>query len=97
MVCDVLAVGLYMPFVVLSRALSKIPLLKRIVPMLPLSYYRDKSFYMIRNDAQDRFGSRLEKRYSKAEIQTMMETAGLTDIRFSENAPFWHGVGRKAS
>ncbi len=94
-VCDVLAVVLYMPFVVLSRILSKIPLLKRIVPSLPLSYYCDKSFYIIRNDALDRFGTPLEKRYSKAEIREMMEAAGLTDIRFSENAPFWHGVGKK--
>lgn len=94
-VCDVLAVVLYMPFVVLSRLLSKVPLLKRIVSSLPLSYYRDKSFYIIRNDALDRFGTPLEKRYSKAEIRAMMEAAGLTDIRFSENAPYWHGVGRK--
>lgn len=94
-VCDVLAVILYMPFVVLGRVLSRIPLLKRVVPMLPLSYYRDKSFYIIRNDALDRFGTPLEKRYSKAEIQVMMEEAGLTDIQFSKNAPYWHGVGRK--
>ncbi len=94
-VCDILAVILYMPFVISGRILSKIPLLKRIVPMLPLSYYCDKSFYIIRNDALDRFGTPLEKRYSKAEIQSMMEAAGLTDIQFSENAPFWHGVGKK--
>jgi len=94
-VCDVLAVVLYMPFVILGRVLLKIPGLKRVVPMLPLSYYCDKSFYIIRNDALDRFGTPLEKRYSKAEIQSMMEAAGLTDIQFSENAPFWHGVGRK--
>ncbi len=94
-VCDVLAVVLYMPFVVLGRMLLKVPLLKRIVPKLPLSYYCDKSFYIIRNDALDRFGTPLEKRYSQAEIRQMMEDAGLVDICFSENAPFWHGVGRK--
>ncbi|MEZ4888688.1 MAG: class I SAM-dependent methyltransferase [Chitinophagales bacterium] len=94
-VCDVLAVALYMPFVGLGRVLSKIPIVKRLVPMLPLSYYCDKSFYIIRNDALDRFGTPLEKRYSQAEIQMMMEAAGLEDIRFSEKAPFWHGVGRK--
>lgn len=94
-VCDFLAVVLYMPFVVLGRILLKVPFLKQIVPKLPLSYYCDKSFYIIRNDALDRFGTPLEKRYSQAEIRQMMEDAGLVDIRFSENAPFWHGVGRK--
>ena len=30
----------------------------------PLAYYRDKSFYVMRTDALDRFGTRLEHRFS---------------------------------
>lgn len=63
---------------------------------LPLSFYRDKSFYIMRNDALDRFGTPLERRFSREEIQAMMVSAGLVDIQFSEGPPYWRAVGRKA-
>jgi SAM-dependent methyltransferase len=59
----------------------------------PLSYYRDKSFYTMRTDALDRFGTGLEQRFSRAQIEAMMRTAGLDDIIFSETPPFWCAVG----
>lgn len=61
----------------------------------PLSFYRDKSFYVMRTDALDRFGTRLEQRFTRAEITNMMKEAGLENIRFSENMPFWCAVGTK--
>jgi len=64
------------------------------VSFFPLSQYRNNSFYVMRNDALDRFGTRLEQRFSKAEIRTMMETAGLENISFSETS-FWTAVGTK--
>ena len=60
----------------------------------PLSQYRHNSFYVMRNDALDRFGTRLEKRFSKKEIQEMMERSGLRDITFSTTS-FWTAVGTK--
>ena len=36
---------------------------------LPLSYYADKSFYVMRTDAYDRFCTRLEKRFTRREIE----------------------------
>ena len=39
--------------------------------------------------ALDRFGTRLDQRFTKTEIKTMMEHADLENIRFSEAAPFW--------
>jgi SAM-dependent methyltransferase len=63
------------------------------VSTLPLSYYRNKPFYVMRNDALDRFGTRLEQRFSKPQIRDMMTRAGLVDIRFSENEPYWCAVG----
>jgi SAM-dependent methyltransferase len=59
----------------------------------PLFYYRHKSFYMLRTDALDRFGTRLEKRFSRSEISNMMVGAGLERITFSQKAPFWCAVG----
>jgi len=60
---------------------------------IPLSFYRDASFYTMRTDARDRFGTTLEKRYSREDITRMMETAGLTSITISELAPYWCAVG----
>jgi SAM-dependent methyltransferase len=62
---------------------------------LPLSWYRSKRFYFLRGDALDRFGTRVEKRYTRAEMQAMMERAGLERIVFSERPPFWTAVGRR--
>lgn len=62
----------------------------------PLSAYRQHSYYSMRTDALDRFGTRLEHRMTRAQIKSMMETSGLRDVRFSESVPFWCAVGRKA-
>lgn len=59
----------------------------------PLSSYRDCGFYVMRTDALDRFGTPLEQRFSRLEIKDMMESAGLENIRFSEEIPFWCAVG----
>ena len=61
----------------------------------PLAYYRDKPFYVLRTDALDRFGTRLEKRFSRDETRSMLAEAGFVDIRFSDRAPFWCAVGIK--
>ena len=57
--------------------------------------YHDKSFYTMRTDALDRFGTRIEHRFTKQQIQEMMERCGLRGIRFSESRPYWVAVGRK--
>ena len=65
------------------------------VGWVPLSFYRDKSFYTMRTDALDRFGTRLEQRFTRTEIERMMSEAGLTGIVFSDREPFWVACGRK--
>lgn len=60
---------------------------------LPLAYYRDSSFYTMATDALDRFGTRLERRFSKNEIEGMMAAAGLEGIRFRDEMPYWVAVG----
>lgn len=93
-ICDLIAVFIYMPFVFFSKLIA----LTGIDPKLqqiPLSYYVNKSFNIIRNDALDRFGTPLEQRFSRKEISTMMEQCGLQNIIFSNKSPFWHAVGQK--
>ena len=94
-VCDVLAILLYMPFVLLCRFLKLVGVPQKARQKIPLQIYEKASFYIIRNDALDRFGTPLEQRFTKKEITAMMENAGLTDILFSPEAPYWHAVGKK--
>lgn len=63
------------------------------VKNFPLAAYRRRAFYVMRTDALDRFGTRLEQRFSRIEIQRMMELAGLQGVVFSESVPFWCAVG----
>ena len=48
-------------------------------------------FIMLQNDALDRFGTRLEQRFSKKEITEMLGNAGfdLSTLKFSDVEPFW--------
>lgn len=62
----------------------------------PLSMYQDRSFYTMRTDALDRFGTRLEQRFTAAEIAAMMEAAGLERVTISPRAPYWCAVGYRA-
>lgn len=66
------------------------------VANLPLGAYRHLSFYTMRTDALDRFGTRLEQRFTRSEIESMMRDAGLTDIRFSDREPYWVACGVRA-
>jgi SAM-dependent methyltransferase len=93
--CDILAVILYLPFVGLCRFFKFLRIPERIRKNVPLQSYESQSFYLIRNDSLDRFGTPLEQRFSKKQMQKMMENAGLTDIVFSTDIPYWHAVGRK--
>lgn len=66
------------------------------VANMPLAPYRHYSFYTMRTDALDRFGTRLEQRFSRDEIQAMMRRCGLADITFRQGVPYWVACGRKA-
>lgn len=87
---QVIAATVYLPLSRLSLLLEK---LGRNVESIPLSFYRDKSFYVMRTDALDRFGTKLERRFTKDEIRRMMERAGLGGTVFSDRAPYWCALG----
>jgi SAM-dependent methyltransferase len=94
LVCDILAVVFYMPWVLLARFFVFLGM-KEFAKKIPLASYENKSFFIIRNDSLDRFGTMLEHRYSKKEIIEMMKNAGLSDIVVSSNTPLYHAIGKK--
>jgi hypothetical protein len=83
-----IAVCVYWP---LARTAKYFP----VSPAWPLKFYSHRSFYYMRTDALDRFGTRLEQRFSKKEIVAMLEGAGLKGVRFSESEPYWVCAARK--
>jgi len=91
-VCDAIAGSVYWPLARLAAIFAKIGAPLR---NFPLAYYMNKSFYVLRTDALDRFGTRLEKRFSRAQIVAMLEAAGFGDIRFSASEPFWCAIARR--
>lgn len=93
-VCDIIAILGYMPIVLLGRFLKLLGL-NNLASNLPLSGYQNYSFFIIRNDALDRFGTTLEQRFSKKQIEEMMKIAGLDEIKFSGNIPYWHAIGKR--
>jgi SAM-dependent methyltransferase len=88
-----LAAGVYWP---LSRTAALLERFGMDVSSIPLSAYRGRSFYSLRTDALDRFGTRLEQRFSTVDVRRMMEDAGLEHIEFSTSAPYWTACGRRA-
>ncbi|MDX9750147.1 MAG: methyltransferase domain-containing protein [Flavobacteriales bacterium] len=92
-VCDLLAVIIYLPLVLTTRLLKRmgVPFWRR----MPLAYYHDKSFRVMRNDALDRFGTPFEARSTQDEIVRLLADAGFTDVRFSDGPPYWHGTAKR--
>ncbi|HET6991751.1 MAG TPA: class I SAM-dependent methyltransferase [Bacteroidia bacterium] len=91
--CELIAIFIYLPFVLFAKFIRLFG--GNAWKKVPLSYYAGQPWKVIRNDSLDRFGTPLEKRFSKKEIETMLMNSGLGEIRFSENDPYWHVVARK--
>ena len=91
-ICDLIAIFVYYPISRLALILRRIGF---DIKNFPLYSYRSKSFYVMRTDARDRFGTPLEKRFTKNEIYEMMVQSGLEKIRFKNGSPFWTAIGFK--
>jgi len=92
-ISQIIAVSIYWPLARLAKILAGIGCL----PVAwPLAYYRNKSFYVMRTDALDRFGTRLEQRFTRIQIEEMLKNAGFLGIRFSDAPPYWCALGIKA-
>ena len=87
-----IAISIYYPFSRISKIFERLGF---DVNNFPLSYYRNKNFYFMATDSLDRFGTKLEKRFTKKEIEKMLLDAGFVDIKFSKNAPYWVALAWK--
>jgi hypothetical protein len=81
--CDVIALTVYWPLSRIAKLGEKLGL---NADRMLLGQYRNMS----------RFGTRLEQRFTRAQIEDMMRAAGLERIRFSDGEPYWCAVGFKA-
>jgi len=93
-VTDAIAAMVYWP---LARSAALLERVGADVSTLPLNDYRRSSFYTMRTDSLDRFGTRLEQRFTRSEIEEMMSSAGFENIRFRESSPYWVACGEKKS
>ncbi len=93
--CDVAAVTIYAPLVGLAAMIKHVAPHSRAYQAVPLHFYVGKPWKIIRNDALDRLGTPLERRFSKTDIVDMLEKVGLTSIRFGDAMPRWRVVARK--
>jgi SAM-dependent methyltransferase len=92
---EIAAVVVYLPLVLLARAVRRLAPDGSHYQSVPLHYYVDKPWKVIRNDALDRLGTPIEHRFSRAEIQQMLRAAGLEHMRFGEDMPRWRVVADK--
>lgn len=89
LLCDFIAALAYWPLARLAKLIERCGI---GVENFPLSAYRNRSFYGMRTDSLDRFGTRIEKRFTREQIARMMENAGIERIVFNE-WPCWCAVG----
>jgi SAM-dependent methyltransferase len=93
LITDMIALLVYFPLARLALLGERLGLKMNA---MPLYFYRDKSFYTMRTDSRDRFGTPLEQRFTRSEIEAMMRRTGLVDVEFLEGEPYWCAVGRKS-
>jgi len=88
LVAQIIAGTIYLPLARTSKLLGS---RGKDVSNFPLHHYADMPFVMLQNDALDRFGTRLEQRFSEREIIAMLGNAGfdLSTLKFSDVEPFW--------
>lgn len=91
-VSQVIAALVYLP---LARFAALVETLGGSPSQIPLSTYRRRAFYVMRTDAYDRFCTRLEHRFTREQIESMLLNAGFGHIRFSSQEPFWCAVALK--
>lgn len=86
LISDVLAALVYWP---LARTAWVLDRMGRLPEAWPLATYRDRSFYSMRTDSLDRFGTRLERRFTRREIEELLRGTGFERVTFSDEVPFW--------
>lgn len=91
-ISQLIALVIYFP---LARGALLMEKLGINVSNFPLTWYRNEPFYIMRTDSLDRFGTRLEQRFTKDEIFRMLTDSGFERIEFSKREPFWTALSYK--
>jgi 2-polyprenyl-3-methyl-5-hydroxy-6-metoxy-1,4-benzoquinol methylase len=88
LMCYLIALTIYWPMAKISKVATKFGVDNS---NLPLHHYADFPFVFLKNDALDRFGTRIENRFGKVEIEYMLEQAqfNIRTLKFSESEPFY--------
>ena len=92
--CELIAFFVYLPLARINLMLSK---MKINIKHWPLSHYSNLTFEVMKNDSLDRFGTKLEHRFSKEEIINMLIAANFekSTIVFSPHEPYWTFTAKK--
>jgi len=77
------------------RACTRIPMLSKVADRLPLRQYSRYPFRTCVNDQFDRLSAPLEKRYSRAQVEQFLKSAGLEEQNVFPNFG-WVASGRKS-
>ena len=81
-------------FVWPHRVIMRIPMLSKMADRLPLRQYSRYPFRTCVNDQFDRLSAPLERRYTRAQVEQFLESAGLEEINVFPNFG-WVASGRK--
>lgn len=94
LICDGIAAGVYWPF---SRLALVLEGWGKNVEHLPLSFYRHSPLVNLKVSSFDRFATPLERRFTRTEIENMMQRSGLESIQFQDREPYWVALGYRCS
>jgi SAM-dependent methyltransferase len=92
LVSQIIAVAIYWP---IARFAALVERAGCSTSAIPLESYRHRELYVMRTDAYDRFCTKLERRFTRRQIEAMLVEAGFGQISFSDSVPYWCAVGRK--
>jgi hypothetical protein len=95
LLCYPLAAMLQVAVVLPYRALRRFKALEGVAEAFPLKTYANYPFGVLVNDQFDRFSAPIEQRYTRREVEQMLQRAGLTEIDVRPNYG-WLGSGTPA-
>lgn len=91
--CDILFISVYLPLILWAKLMK---FLKLADPSkIPLGYYADQPLFIARTDARDRFGTSVERRYTRHELMNLLTTSGFRSIEIGEGEPFYRFSAKK--
>jgi SAM-dependent methyltransferase/uncharacterized protein YbaR (Trm112 family) len=86
-----IAIAVYWPLARTARALDLLGA-HGAANTVPLAFYRERTLRKMINDSVDRFGTILERRYTREDMARLARAAGLGNPLFSTSAPYWHAI-----